>query len=129
MPPPEVTTAVPAAGHLALAGLVAELGHGLVEEAVAVGAALGELAAVRVHRQLAVEGDAPAAVEPVLASPKPQKPRPSSHEMALNVKPSYTQGEVDVGGRRLVRVQRWADWPSTWGSWVIGALVPRDPLE
>ena len=41
----------PGAADLALAGVAAQLGHGLVEEAEAVRPALGELAAVRVDRQ------------------------------------------------------------------------------
>ena len=37
----------------------------------------------------------------------------------MKVKPSYTRARSTSAGRRLVRVQRWAAWPSTCGSWVI----------
>src|SRR4051794_38446942 len=46
-----------AAGDLPGAGLAPQLGAGLVEEAVAVEAAGGQLAAVGVERRLAVAGD------------------------------------------------------------------------
>src|SRR5205085_8159682 len=52
--------------HLTFAGVVAQLGDGLVDEAVAVRAPFRQLPAVRVDRQLAVEGDAATAVDPVL---------------------------------------------------------------
>ena len=45
-PPPDVTTAVSAPGHLTLAGIVPQLLDGFVEEAEAVGPPLGGLAAV-----------------------------------------------------------------------------------
>ena len=67
---------------------MSELDNGLVEESEPMGTALRELATVGIDRQLPVEGDAAALVEPVAASPNPQNPRASSHEMALNVKPS-----------------------------------------
>ena len=59
---------------------MAQLGHGLVDEAEAVGPALGQLAAVGVHGQIAVEGDALPAVEVVLrlaeaAEPETFEPR------------------------------------------------------
>jgi hypothetical protein len=75
----------PGARNLALAGVVPELGHRLVDEAEAVGAPLGELPAVRVDGKLAVERDAPAAVEPVLGLADPAEPSPS---MSSRVRPA-----------------------------------------
>src|SRR5690349_3865863 len=58
-------------GDLALAGVVAELRDRIVEEAEPVRAAFGELAAVGVHRELAVEGDPPPTVQPVVGLADP----------------------------------------------------------
>src|SRR5262245_22511129 len=52
-------------GDLSLARLVPELSDRLVDEAEAVRATLRELAAMRVHRKLAAERDAPSRVEPL----------------------------------------------------------------
>ena len=97
VPPPEVTTAVRASGDLALAGLVAELGHGLVQEAEAVGAALGELAAVGVHGQLAAERDAAAAVEPVLGLAEAAEPEALQPGDGVEGEAVVEEGQVDVG--------------------------------
>src|SRR6476619_5850967 len=52
--------------HLPFSCVMAKLCHCFVDEAVPVRASFGQLTAVRVHREVTVEGDAPAAVEPVL---------------------------------------------------------------
>src|SRR6202012_464549 len=52
--------------HLALAGLVAQLGHCLVEKAEPVAPTFRELPTVRIDRELAVQRDATTTVEPVV---------------------------------------------------------------
>src|ERR1700747_3132114 len=56
----------PGIGDLAFACLAAQLAHGLVDKAHAVGAGMGELAAMGVQRHHTVAGDVAAAVEEVL---------------------------------------------------------------
>src|SRR5580704_18191869 len=56
----------PGASHLSFACVVAQLLHRFVDETEAVRASLGELAAVRVDREVPVERDAASAVEPVV---------------------------------------------------------------
>ncbi len=53
-----------------------------------------------------------------MASPIPQKPRPSIQDRQLIVNPSYSSATSTSDGRRLVRDHMCADWPSTCGSWV-----------
>src|SRR5581483_8935821 len=70
----------PRVRDLALAGVVAELHDRLVDEAVAVRPSFGELAAVRVDGQVAVDRDARAVADPVLrladaAEPERLEPR------------------------------------------------------
>ena len=63
------------------------------------------------------------------ASPNPQNPSASSHEIALNVKPSYTSAEVDVGRAQIgagPEVRGLAEHLRLVGE---RALVPRDPLD
>ena len=106
-------------GDLAVAGVVAELRDRFVEEAHAVRAALGQLAAVRVERERRRRGRCvrPPSIQS-FASPKPQKPSASIHVMQLNVKPSYSRATSTSAGVSDVRVQRCVDWPITCGSWV-----------
>ena len=73
---------------LALTGLVSKLDHGFVDEAEPVGSSLRELPAVRIDREVAVQRDARPPSSQSWASPKPQKPSASIHEMALKVNPS-----------------------------------------
>src|SRR3954468_13038830 len=56
----------PGVRHLTVAGVAAQLDDRFADEPEAVRPPLGELAAVRVHRELAVESDPPAAIEPIL---------------------------------------------------------------
>src|ERR1035441_8380731 len=58
------------AGYLPLAGIVSQLLHGFVEKSEAVGPPLRELATMGVDRQLAVEGDPAAVVQPVVGFPE-----------------------------------------------------------
>ncbi len=75
-------------GDLPLTGIVAQLRNGLVEEPEPVQPPLRELSPV------GVEGELPSGAMRLppssqsWASPRPQNPRASSHEMALNVNPS-----------------------------------------
>src|SRR4051812_38919662 len=52
--------------HLPVAGVAAQLQHRLVQEAIAMSTAAGQLSAMRVERQLAVERDPLASLEKVL---------------------------------------------------------------
>ena len=97
-PPPAAATATSGwLGHLALAGLAPQLQAGLVEEPVAVEAPGRQLAAVGVERDLAVAGDAAAALEEraalaVLA--EAQRLEPAQRDEAEAV---VQLGHVDVG--------------------------------
>ena len=61
------------------------------------GAALGELAAVRVHRELAVERDAAAAVEPVLGLAEAAEAEALEPGDGVEREAVVDEGEVDVG--------------------------------
>ena len=74
--PPAVTIAVSAPVDLALAGPALELVHRLAEVARALGAALGERAAVRVHRDPAVDQDPWPVLVPVGLDER-RRPRPA----------------------------------------------------
>ena len=128
VPPPVATTAVLAFGDLAVAGLVAELRDGFVEEAHAVRAALRELAAVRVERERAVEGDRAPAVDPVLRLAEAAEAERLDPRDAVEREPVVQQGDVDVvGGQRRARPQmrRRPDHLRLVGDRV---LVPRQPF-
>ena len=115
---------------------MAQLGHGLVEEAEAVRAALGQLTAVRVDRQLAVERDPAPAVEPVLRLAEPAEAERLEPGDRVEREAVVDQCEIDRLGAQARWVQRWVAGPSTCGSWVIvswshdtrpGIRVPTAP--
>ena len=82
--------------HLALTGLVAQLCHRLVDEPEAMRAALGELAAVRVDREVTIEGDAPAAVQPLVGLSEVAEAEPLDPRDRVEREAVVDQGEVDV---------------------------------
>ena len=84
-------------GHLSLAGIVAELHHGLIEEPEAVGPPLGELPAVGIDRQLPVEGDPPTPVQPVVGLAEPAESEGLEPRDGVEGEAVVEQGQVDVG--------------------------------
>ena len=70
---------------------------GLVEEPETVGPPLGELAAVGIDRQLAVEGDPPSPVQPVVGLTEPAEPEGLEPGDGVEGEAVVEQGQVDVG--------------------------------
>src|SRR5207237_1188538 len=82
--------------HLALAGFVPKLRDRLVDEAVAVSATFGQLTAVGVHRQIAVERDALPALEPVLRLADPAEPESFEPRDGIEGEAVVEERQVDV---------------------------------
>ena len=74
-----------------------ELGDGLVDEAESVGAAFGELTAVRIDRQLAVQRDPPALVQPVLRLAEAAEAERLQPGDGVEREAVIEQRQVDVG--------------------------------
>ena len=96
--PPLLATATRASGDLALARLAAQLADRLVDQAHAVGAAVRELAAVRVERDHAVAGDVLAAVEEVLGLADTAEAQRLQPGQAVEAEPVVQLGDVDIAG-------------------------------
>ena len=79
-----------------LAGRVAQLEHGLVDEAEAVSATPGQLTSVGVQRQLTVEGDAAAVTDEVLRLAEAAEAEVLEPAHAVDCEAVVQQGHVDV---------------------------------
>ncbi len=100
-----------------------------MDEPVPVGAPLRELTAVRVHRQLAAEGDRAALVDPVLRLAEPAEPEALEPRDGVEREAVVDEGEVDVvGGERRAgpQVLGLAEHLGLVGHHV---LIPREPFE
>ena len=82
--------------NLTVATLAAQLHHRLVEEAIAVRPAAGELTAVRVQRQVAVESDALAVTEEVLGLAHLAETEGLEPRQAVEGESVIELGDVDV---------------------------------
>ena len=92
-----LTTAVAASATCRCATLTTQLGDGLVHQAHAVGAPMGQLAAVGVDGRIPVEGDALAPVEEVLGLTDLAEAERLDPCQAVEGEPVVELGHVHVG--------------------------------
>ena len=92
-----LTTAVAALAHLPRAAVAAQLGDRLVDQAHAVRPPMGQLAAMRVEREITVEGDALARVEEVLGFADPAEAERLDPCHAIEGEPVVELSHVHVG--------------------------------